>query len=201
MLGSVMRRSQMRLNRSSSPVTCAVRSTGLANDEYFGARGSIAWMVSCASLGSLRPCLAQALPVGDAFDVADHDLHVVAFQEVGDEIEGGNVGFVAGGYDVVEADALEVGEPDHAEGEAPALRDEGDGAGLEMGIGETGPKAAIDAVVQVHGADAVGAQETHAGFVCRRLQLVFQLNARGAGFAETRRKNDRKGEAGETAGG
>ena len=74
---------------------------------------------------------AQAFAFGGAFKECGEDFDVGPFDQVFHPVECAEVGFIAGGYDMVEAESVITGDRDHAETEAAGLRHHGNRAGLE----------------------------------------------------------------------
>ena len=142
---------------------------------------------------------AQASAFGGAFKECGEDFDIGPFNQVFHPVERGQVGFVAGGNDMVEAEPVVAADGHHAEAKAAGLRDHGDRAGLECLQLKRAAEAESEIGIEVEHAKAVRANDANAtGFDCGE-QLVIEFLAGFAGFTETCRQNDREGDAGFSA--
>jgi len=141
----------------------------------------------------------QPAAVVDAFHEGDYDFHLRALNQVGEEVEQVEIGFVAGRNGVVAAHTRMGGHRDNAETETAALGDHRHGARLERPESRTTAEADAGVVLQVEDAEAVGPYHPHVGLARRRGELRLQALAFLPRFAEPAGEHDRERNSGPPA--
>ena len=126
---------------------------------------------------------SKAWSVADGFgeqgDRADFGL----IDQVFDEGCAVQIGFVAGGNHVRQADLVLRGETGDEAAVGAALRDDGNAAGFAGGTESAGPERHV--VDEVDEAKAVGAEQRHVVLTCECGQVGLQLRAVLAGFGKS----------------
>ena len=134
----------------------------------------------------------QAARIGRAFEVGEDRASAGVVEKGGEQLRRIDVGLVAGGYAVAEAQALRLGEVDDRISEAAGLKRARHRARAEVRlVGDAAERGPHPRLQRQH-ALAVGADDAHAGLGNRALQLVLELAALGTGLPEAGGQHHRK---------
>ena len=134
----------------------------------------------------------QIFFLGDALEIKQQQLHLGILGDGNSEFADGNVRIVAGGMGVTDADAALAQEPDRHRGQRAALAEHRDVPLGPVHVHEHGGEARDGAGAEIGEALRIGADDAHAGLVCRLDHAaLLRLAGDGIDLTKTRRHHHR----------